>query len=602
MSAKAPELPKENTEKKLIKRLLQACVREELLAHSLTGNTLIIPLIKSQKTILASGVQQFYLNKLKIHGDVVVISSGKLKQLAQIRDLMQLIYQEINEKVESTQWEKFTAEIENCNANEMVVTQFIHQLNANLAKQMVKNASSSLIEYMSSLHSPVQQLIFFESWASKGHPYHPCHKTKLGFNANAHLKFSPEFNQDILLPIAAIEKSMMQVKSEFKNFNYNDWFAKQYAEQWEAFCAKMKSKQLCETVYYPVFIHPWQYENTLVILFKDAIAQKKIILFHDVFLTTKASLSFRTMMVKDNAIQPHIKLPVAVQSTSAMRTITPGSVNNGPQISRIIKQILSIETHLNSYIKLAYEICGLYNKNEDTDIAKHLGIIYRDNPAAFVTEHQTPMVVAALFEESPTNHVPLFIEILQRANGSTLQNAIDYFEKYAQLVITAYLDLFLIYGIALEGHQQNTIAVFDDFKPSFMIARDLGGLRIHLPTLEAQDYTFYPYPNSATATLDRQEVTNKFLHTVIQYHLGEIILLLTQHYKAPENIFWKIIKNHLHDRFHEIKEKVNPTRWLQEYKAILKDDWQIKSLMRMRLENVYSKYVYIDLKNPLRDA
>lgn len=593
---------KVKTEGKLIKRLLQACVREELLPHSISENTLIIPLSQSQTTLLASDVQQFYLGKLKIHGDVAVISSGQLKQLTQVRDLMQLIYQEIKDSVESAQWEKFASEIDNCNANEIVANQFIHQLNANLAKQMMKNSAPSLIEYMKSQHSPVQQLIFFESWASKGHPYHPCHKTKLGFNAHAHLKFSPEFNRDILLPLAAIEKSMLHVKSEAENFNYNDWFAEQYPQQWQIFCEKLTQNNLSETTHYPVFIHPWQYDNTLIHLFKDAISSKKIVLFQDVFLTTKASLSFRTMMVKDNPTQPHIKLPVAIQSTSAMRTITPGSVNNGPQISKIIKQILSVETHLHSHIKFAYEICGLHSKHEDHEIAKHLGVIYRDNPAALVSEQQTPMVVAALFEESPTNRVPLFIEILQRARGSNLQDAIDYFSHYTHLVITAYLDLFLIYGIALEGHQQNTIAVFEDFQPRFMIARDLGGLRIHLPTLEAQGYPFTPYPNSATATQDRQEVTNKFLHTVIQYHLGELILVLAQHYKTPENIYWKIVKNHLHDRFHQIKNKVDPTRWLQEYKAIFKEDWQVKSLMRMRLENVYSKYVYIDLRNPLRDA
>ena len=74
---------------------------------------------------------------------------------------------------------------------------------------------------------------------------------------------------------------------------------------------------------------------------------------------------------------------------------------------------------------------------------------------------------------------PLFIEIQQAATGEALTGAQAYFDDYCRIVIRAYFDLFLLYGIALEGHQQNTIAVFENDYPNYMIARDLGGLRIH---------------------------------------------------------------------------------------------------------------------------
>jgi siderophore synthetase component len=134
-----------------------------------------------------------------------------------------------------------------------------------------------------------------------------------------------------------------------------------------------------------------------------------------------------------------------------------------------------------------------------------------------------------------------------------------------------------------------------------MIARDFGGIRIHAPTLKQAGFTFNAYPESATVTEDEQEVTNKFLHTVIQYHLGEIILLLAEHHGVAETLFWKIVKKNLIERFHQLKETVQASRWQKTYQAILQQDWQIKSLLRMRLNNLYNKYIYIDLKNPLRD-
>ncbi|WP_267256364.1 IucA/IucC family C-terminal-domain containing protein [Coxiella endosymbiont of Ornithodoros maritimus] len=45
-------------------------------------------------------------------------------------------------------------------------------------------------------------------------------------------------------------------------------------------------------------------------------------------------------------------------------------------------------------------------------------------------------------------------------------------------------DLYLIYGIVLEAHTQNTLIVFKEEHPTRFINRDLGGIYIHTPTLQ----------------------------------------------------------------------------------------------------------------------
>jgi siderophore synthetase component len=601
MRRETADLPIKHSEKRLINRLLHACVREQLLPHTFTDGLLFIPLKRNQKTLLAKNVQQFNLGKLNIAGDVMLIAQHQVTVIRNMRQFLELIYNEMKDVVDAHQWQQFVKEIDNCRTNEALVTSFVRNTNNQLAHDINQSKHKRFIDYVISRYSTQEQLIFFESWAAKGHPYHPCHKTKLGFSTKAYLKFSPEFNQDIDLPLAAIDKSLMHVESEQAGFDYNEWFAMQFPIQWQAWQAKLHEKGKFAADYCPLFIHPWQYENVLTKLFQPIIESGQLQLFKDIVITTKASLSFRTMIAKNNHQQPHIKLPVAVHSTSAMRTITPASVENGPKLGKILKAIFSVENNMEQHIKLAYESCGLHIKYPNPDIAKHLGIIYRLNPSTLVNKNELPIVVAALFEESPITKLPLFIEMMQAAVGESLSAAKDYFDNYCRVVIQAYLDLFLIYGIALEGHQQNTIAVFENYYPKYMIARDLGGLRIHASTLKENGFDYEAHPDSATISNDSQEVTNKFLHTVIQYHLGEIVLLLAQHYHAPESAFWKIVKDNLELRFQEIKNKVNKERWQQEYKAVLKDDWQIKGLMRMRLNNVYSKYIYIYLKNPLRD-
>lgn len=595
--------PNTHTEKGLIKRLLHACVREQILPHTIKDDSLFIPLKRSQKTLLAKQVRQFNLGKLKINGEIILVNhQQQFTILKDVRQLLDLIHREINDVVEPNQWEQFVNEINNCTENEALVRSFVHNINSQLVKDVNQSSHKNFIDYVTSHYTVEEQLIFFEAWAAKGHPYHPCHKTKLGFSTKAYLKFSPEFNQDIALPLAAIAKSLVHIESEEDIFDYNQWFANKFPQQWKDWCAKLNSKNLSVSDYCPLFIHPWQYENVLTKLFQPIIESKRLQLFKDIVITTKASLSFRTLITKENHQQPHIKLPVAVRSTSAMRTVSPASVQNGPRLGKILRKIFALENNFGQHIQLAYESCGLHINSHPTDIAKHLAIIYRENPSTLVRKNELPIVVAALFEESPITQLPLFIEIMQAAAGESLKETKDYFDQYCRVVISAYLDLFLLYGIALEGHQQNTIAVFENYLPKYMIARDLGGLRIHAPTLQNMGFDYKPHADSATISNDRQEATNKFLHSVIQYHLGEIALLLAEYYQTSEMVFWKIVKTNIEQRFHYLKDRVAAERWQEEYNAILNDDWQIKGLMRMRLNNVYSKYIYVNHKNPLRDT
>jgi len=584
----------------LIKRILQACICEELLSYAVKTHGLRIPLKHSGKTILANDVIYFNLNKVQIKGEITLEDQGQLKPLNDVHLLLNLIYEEIADKVDLDLWQRFVQEIDNCAANEFLVNQYSHKFNQNLAAEVTQAQCKSLIEYIATQYSPADQLIFFEGWATQGHPYHPCHKTRLGFNEADYIKYSPEFNGDIQICVAAVEKKLLHIEQEQIGRDYNEWFAQAYPQQWQNFQEKLKVTNLNETHYHPIFIHPWQYENIIITLFSNLIKNKNLIYFDDVNIAMKASLSFRTLIAKDDPKAPHIKLPVAVHSTSTLRIIPPAAVVNGPKLGKMLKAILAHENHFGQHLHVAYESCSLHINDTDPELSQHLAVIYRENPTHFINKNQTLVPVAALYQKSTVTQLPLFIEIIKASGHETLTEATRYFDEYTKICIHAYLDLFLVYGIALEGHQQNTIAVFENFKATHMIQRDLTGLRIHEPTLTRKGYQFTPYPNSRTFTHDAQDARKKLLHTLIQYHLGELGLILAEHFNVSENVFWKIIKNNLESRFQHLKNRVELNRWEEEYNAFLIDDWDFKCLLRMRLSRI-NQHVYIPQKNPLRD-
>ena len=440
MKAEQQILQHHHNDKHLIKRLLHACIQESLLPFAVKDNALSIPLIRSQKTIVVENVQCYALRKFKLKGEVNLTGKNDQQALENMPQLLNLIHQELESIIDIKKWKQFITEINNCIANDSLVSTSLRAATNQLLENIKKSKHQRLIEYISTHYSTEKQLQFFETWAVNGHPYHPCHKTKLGFNKEAYLKFSPEFNEDIHLPIGAIAKSLMHVESEENDFIYTEWFAQNFPTQWQQWIQAMLEHKLNEAYYYPIFIHPWQYENVLKKLFSDHVHTKKIILFSNITLTTKASLSFRTLISQENPQQPHIKLPVAVQSTSALRTVSPASVQNGPRLGKILRQILLAENHFNHTLKFSYELYGLHI-NEKTDIAKNLSVIYRQNPATLVQEKQLPMVVAALFVESPVSKLPIFIELIQAATDNSLAAVQAYFDEYSKIVINAFLDL-----------------------------------------------------------------------------------------------------------------------------------------------------------------
>ena len=102
-----------------------------------------------------------------------------------------------------------------------------------------------------------------------------------------------------------------------------------------------------------VIVHPWQYEHVIIDRFKDWIQERRLIPT-PITLPSKATLSFRTMALLNRPF--HIKLPVEVQATSAVRTVSSVTTKDGPKLSYELQDML----HLYPQLKIAKEPYGLH--------------------------------------------------------------------------------------------------------------------------------------------------------------------------------------------------------------------------------------------------
>ena len=96
-------------------------------------------------------------------------------------------------------------------------------------------------------------------------------------------------------------------------------------------------------------------------------------------------------------------------------------------------------------------------------------------------------------------------------------------EEYATLLLPVSVILMTKYGIAIEAHLQNSIFTFVEAKPTRLVLRDWGGMRIYPPRLRRQGLALDPRPGTVTVTDDVQVMRAKVLYTVLSNHLGEVV-------------------------------------------------------------------------------
>jgi siderophore synthetase component len=246
---------------------------------------------------------------------------------------------------------------------------------------------------------PLNGLVDREQANVDGHPLHPCCRTRIGMSTADVLTYAPEHHPLVHLHILEVDPG-----------------------HWHT-TGVPKPPRL------PV--HPWQVDRVLA----SGVARDT-----GVTMGARPLMSLRTLAP---LARPglHLKTAVDIQMTSAVRTLSPAAVHNGPLASSLLKD-------------LARRTPGL------TILAEPSG-------ASIVLDGEEQRSMACVWREAPRaqhNIVPLS-EI-----GSMTDELIDLLFP----PLLTMLDL----GVALEAHGQNTLVRFEGNQPVEIYYRDVGGIHV----------------------------------------------------------------------------------------------------------------------------
>jgi siderophore synthetase component len=197
----------------------------------------------------------------------------------------------------------------------------------------------------------------------------------------------------------------------------------------------------------------------------------------------------------------HIKTAVDVRMTSAIRTVSPAAVHNGPRLSALLTELTrDLPLTVLSETAAGAVIVG-------GEPQRRMAHLRRTAPVPGRGEAIVPL--GALKAGTP----PLLTQAVAAQGGDPYR----WLEDLAKILLpplTALLDR----GIALEAHGQNTLVGLENGRPVRTLYRDLGGVRV----------------SRAAAVLG----------TVA----AEIVALLARHHDASRERLWGIIASALPDQ------------------------------------------------------
>ncbi|KAG2017755.1 hypothetical protein CC2G_007238 [Coprinopsis cinerea AmutBmut pab1-1] len=452
-------------------------------------------------------------------------------------------------------WDKFAA-----------IFKLDKPIKESIAKELTSSFHYQYLAYINppkcpSLKSPPIQ---WEQSLVAGHPTHPMHRARLLPGSDIGYDWYRPCIRFVQVPRASLE-----IRGSFM----------ETSKTLVSIAAGTHAHELDHERYVFMPAHELQLSN-IVRLFPDAV-----VLPPHVHLKAQAQTSIRTVIVPELPGYA-LKLSIGVKISSALRTISHFTADFGPRFStevvpklRIDHTIFAIETEPSS---------GIY-RCEDPEIRKHFTAVIREEYKA--APYENVILIAALLETDHANLPPGVPAVTHVFGLNTERKRIQFLDRYIELSCKALLPALVYNGVAFEAHAQNLLLRVDrrTGKITGFVLRDLGGLRIHPPTLRRSlgiDFDFLP--KHAIATESLQEVYPKFYHTYVHNHLQRLIRLLGLHHNG---IGWELLREHMNAVIpidHELRDL-----WLSPKSHTVES----KCLMRMRLQDSYRENVYHPFPN-----
>ena len=293
----------------------------------------------------------------------------------------------------------------------------------------------------------------------RDHPFYPTARAKSGFGESDLRAYAPEFDPSFELRWLAVPREALTLTTETPAF-------------WPRMTDVGLDEALASThALLPMHPLTWQRMDGNTDFPLPARAHAAPL----AWLRVRPTLSVRTVMPIEHP-DHHIKLPLLMRTLGALnlRLIKPSTIYDGHWFQRALTAIADRDAVLRGRYLHADEAHGGHVAD-----ARHLAYLVRAYPSL---PDATLVPAAALCGAMPDGR-PFAAHLADRFHHGDL---LAWWRAYAELLCRAHLRLWLIYGVALEANQQNTVVIYAPGQAPRLLMKDNDSARVLLPRLRAR--------------------------------------------------------------------------------------------------------------------
>lgn len=405
---------------------------------------------------------------------------------------------------------------------------FIHELEQTL----VKDALAQYDRWRKPHRAYSRSYDDLEGEVMDGHPYHPCYKSRIGFDLMDNESYGPDFSPRVQPLWAGVKKTHAELSCS-RFLSYEEFIQSEIGkEKITLFMNKIQKEGGEPEEYLLVPIHPWQWREKISTHFFRQISERKLILMGTAEDLYSPQQSIRTLANRTSPNKAYLKLSLSIRNTSSSRILSPRHVRNGPIVSDWLWETLATDRYLKEQLRLVF-------------LREVMGVSYQYNQLPTATQQKAEGTLAAIWRESlhhylePGEEAAPFTALCHLGRDG-LPFIHPWVKSYGldawidQLLLVSLLPLLhLLYahGIAVESHAQNMVLIHRQGLPVRLAVRDFsGGVLL---------YKDRPNPALFPETDQAAEVRDVFHNALFFINLAEFSLFLQEHYQLSEEAFWK---------------------------------------------------------------
>lgn len=381
-----------------------------------------------------------------------------------------------------------------------------------------------------------------------GHPWVIVNKSRLGFNYEDYTRYAPEAGQPVQLSWLAVHKSRASFHS-LEQLEEQTFFEQELGRETIHAFKKIISEQGLDVAAYTFLpVHPWQWNNKLLVQYAADIANRLMIPLgagEDVYTPQQ---SIRTFYNTSRPDKHYVKTAISILSTGNIRGLSPKQMAIAPRVTSWVMTMLQQDAYLQSL--------GLVLLGEAATVSYHhpyyhaitdppyqyrefLGVLWRESATNYLQPGERIITMASLLYVDDAGDT--MIGALAKRSGLSLA---AWVQAYLQAYLPPLLQIYYQHALCVTPHGENIMLVLKHDTPVRIIIKDF--VDDIVLTAEAKDKLPADLAAGMIASSNKDNIPLFILLGVFDAFFRYLSNVLHTYNGYPETAFWQQVCEVIH--------------------------------------------------------